>query len=130
LFLSVAACAPSATATGGGADPAVATRLDAATAPTRRLHVVFEWNMTDREFRIGGRGVLRVDSAARARVDLFGPRGETLAAAIVESAESDPELSSSEVQGLRDELQRELERLASAEVRASRGSPEPQRRAG
>jgi hypothetical protein len=40
--------------------------------------------MTDREFRLSGRGVLRLDSAARARVDLFGPRGETLAAAIVE----------------------------------------------
>jgi hypothetical protein len=87
LLVSVAACTPSATATGGAADPALATRLSRATAPTRRLHVVFEWNMTDREFRIGGRGVLRLDSAARARVDLFGPRGETLAAAIVEGSD-------------------------------------------
>jgi hypothetical protein len=87
LCLTVASCAPSATAPGGGADPAVAARLDEATAPTRRLHVVFEWNMTDREFRVGGRGVLRLDSAARARVDLFGPRGETLAAAIIEGSD-------------------------------------------
>src|SRR5687768_16225176 len=87
LLVSVTACTPSATATGGAADPALATRLSQATAPTRRLHVVFEWNMTDREFRVGGRGVLRLDSAARARVDLFGPRGETLAAAIVEGSD-------------------------------------------
>jgi hypothetical protein len=55
---------------------------------------------------------------------------ETLAAAIVESAESDPDVSASEVQGLRDELRRELERLASAEVKASRASAVPQGRAG
>jgi hypothetical protein len=83
LAALVAACTPRVAAT-GAADPALAARLDAATEPTRRLHVVFEWNMRDREFRLNGRGVLRLDSAARARVDLFGPRGETLAAAIVE----------------------------------------------
>ena len=46
---------------------------------------------------------------------------ERLAAARVESAESDPEVSEIEVRRLRDELARELERLASAEIRASRG---------
>lgn len=86
LAAGVASCTP-ATVGGAAPDPAVAARLDDVTEPTRRLHVVFEWNMTDREFRIGGRGVLRLDSAARARVDLFGPRGETLAAAIVEGAD-------------------------------------------
>ena len=55
---------------------------------------------------------------------------ETLAAAIVESAESDPELSATEVQGLRDELRRELERLASGEVRASRGAVQQRRSTG
>jgi hypothetical protein len=50
---------------------------------------------------------------------------ETLAAAMVHSAESDPELSAAEVQGLREDLRRELERLASAEVRASRGTTRP-----
>jgi hypothetical protein len=86
LLLAVLAtgCTPRVAGTGAPADPALAARLDAATEPTRRLHVVFEWNMTDREFRMNGRGVLRLDSAARARVDLFGPRGETLAAAILE----------------------------------------------
>ena len=46
---------------------------------------------------------------------------ETLAAALVESAESDPELDEVEVGRLRDDLQRELARLAKGEVRASRG---------
>ena len=47
---------------------------------------------------------------------------ETLAAALVESAESDPDVSEVEVRRLRDDLKRELERLASADIRASRGS--------
>jgi hypothetical protein len=44
---------------------------------------------------------------------------ETLAAALVESAEGDPELDAIEVKRLREDLRRELERLASGEVRAS-----------
>jgi hypothetical protein len=44
---------------------------------------------------------------------------ETLAAALVESAEADPELDAIEVKRLRDELRRELERLAAGEVKAS-----------
>jgi hypothetical protein len=69
----------------GAPDEQVETRLEAATAPAHRAHVVFDWNMTDRDARFSGRGVLRLDSGQRARVDLFGPRGETLAAAIVEN---------------------------------------------
>jgi hypothetical protein len=46
---------------------------------------------------------------------------ETLAAAIVETAEADPELDELEVRNLREDLRRELDRLASADVRASRG---------
>ena len=49
-----------------------------------------------------------------------------LADAMVESAHVDPEVSEIEVSRLRDELSRELERLAGADVRASRGgSPDP-----
>ena len=46
---------------------------------------------------------------------------ETMAAALVESAEGDPELSEIEVSHLRDDLRRELARLAEADVSASRG---------
>ncbi len=48
---------------------------------------------------------------------------ETLAAAIVESAEANPELDEVEVRRLREDLRRELQRLASADIKASRGSP-------
>ncbi|MDQ3587748.1 MAG: hypothetical protein M3350_02030 [Actinomycetota bacterium] len=45
---------------------------------------------------------------------------ESLAAAIVASAEADPEVDEAEVQGLRADLRRELDRLARADVKASR----------
>jgi hypothetical protein len=62
----------------------VESRLVAATVPQQPVQVTFDWNMTDRDARFNGRGVLRADQGYRARVDLFGPRGETLAAAVVE----------------------------------------------
>jgi hypothetical protein len=45
---------------------------------------------------------------------------ETLAAALVETAEADPEIGSDDVQELREELRRELERLATGDIKASR----------
>lgn len=45
---------------------------------------------------------------------------ETLAAALVETAESNPEVSADEVRELREDLRRELERLVSADIKASR----------
>ena len=45
---------------------------------------------------------------------------ETFAAALVESAEADPEMDAAEVRELREELRRELERLAGADIKASR----------
>jgi hypothetical protein len=56
---------------------------------------------------------------ARAEADLR-ESSETLAAALVETAESDPELAPEDVQELREDLRRELERLATADVKASR----------
>jgi hypothetical protein len=56
---------------------------------------------------------------AQAEADLRAS-SETLAAALVESAESDPELAAEDVQELREDLRRELERLATAEIKASR----------
>jgi hypothetical protein len=49
---------------------------------------------------------------------------ETLAAALVETAESDPEIDTDEVAELREELRRELERLATADIEASRSGRE------
>ncbi len=48
---------------------------------------------------------------------------ESLAAAIVASAEADPEVDEAEVAGLRADLRRELDRLANADVKASRTTP-------
>jgi hypothetical protein len=45
---------------------------------------------------------------------------QTLAAAIVENAEADPDLDEIEVHRLREDLRRELERLSSADIEASR----------
>ena len=55
---------------------------------------------------------------------------ETLAAALVETAEADPERSAEEVAELREDLRRELARLASAEISASRAPREAPSRRG
>ena len=46
----------------------------------------------------------------------------TLAAALLESAEADPDLPEIQVRELRKDLKRELDRLASADIQASRGA--------
>jgi hypothetical protein len=56
---------------------------------------------------------------ARAEAELR-VANESLADALVESAESDPEIGAEEVEALREDLRRELERLASADIKASR----------
>ena len=48
-----------------------------------------------------------------------------LADAMVESAQADPEVSESDVLRLREDLSRELERLAGAEIKAGRGPGAP-----
>ena len=50
---------------------------------------------------------------------------ETFAAALMETAEADPELDETEVHELREGLRRELERLASADIKAWRTRREP-----
>jgi hypothetical protein len=65
------------------------------------------------------------DAAAATR-DLHAAN-ETFAAALLEDAEADPEIDEIEVRRLRDDLRRELERLASAEIKASRGEAERSR---
>ena len=50
------------------------------------------------------------------------PASQVLAAAIVEDAEADPELDDVEVHRLREDLRRELDRLSSAEIKASRNA--------
>ena len=59
------------------------------------------------------------DDRTQAEADLRAS-SETLAAALVETAEADPEVNAEDVGRLRDDLRRELERLATADVKASR----------
>jgi hypothetical protein len=59
---------------------------------------------------------------AEAEADLRAAN-ESLAAALVENAESDPEIGAEEVDALREDLRRELERLATADIKASRTAP-------
>jgi hypothetical protein len=84
LLAATASCGGTASLADAPPDPESEVRLEAATQPTHRLEVLFDWSVQDREARMSGRGVLRLDRGERGRVDLFGVRGETLAAAIVE----------------------------------------------
>jgi hypothetical protein len=59
----------------------------------------------------------------RAEADLRSS-SETLAAALVETAESDPEIAAEDVQQLREDLRRELARLSTADIKASRTGPD------
>lgn len=66
-------------------DPSgTARELVAATAPDRRAQVNFAWTLDESGSRVRGRGVVRLQPPDRLRLDLFGPRNETvLAAALV-----------------------------------------------
>jgi len=58
----------------------------------------------------------------------LGAASEAMAAALMESAEGDPELSEIEVRRLREDLRAELDRLAGADIQASRGPQQAQSR--
>jgi hypothetical protein len=60
---------------------------------------------------------------AQAEADLCAAN-ETFAAALVETAEADPQLDDVEVHELREDLRRELERLANADIKAWRSRRE------
>jgi hypothetical protein len=64
------------------ADTAAAThaaRENRLEAPAR---LVFDWSLQEREGRFSGQGVTRVAPPDRARLDLFGPRGEGYLSAV------------------------------------------------
>lgn len=54
-----------------------------ATAPSGPVRVIFDWRMRERDARYSGQGVARVEPPDRARLDLFGPRGEGILSAAV-----------------------------------------------
>ena len=67
--------------------------------------------------------------AARAGKDLRAAN-ETLAAALVDTAQANPEVSDNEVRELREDLRHELERLRKADIKASRTTHETGARQG
>ena len=67
---------------------------------------------------------LRGSSDRRQAEEDLRASSETLAAALVETAESDPELAAEDVHQLREDLRRELARLATADIKASRIGPD------
>jgi hypothetical protein len=84
LAVGLAACA--ARSVPATADPATAAAAVEATAPDRALQVVFDWQALEGEARFTGQGVARIQPPYRARLDLFGPRGDTyLSAALVDN---------------------------------------------
>ncbi|MEJ2215861.1 MAG: hypothetical protein P8099_04520 [Gemmatimonadota bacterium] len=84
LIAVVTACAGTLKAT-GPPDPALERAALENTAPTQPLRIVFDWHMRERDGRFRGQGVARVEPPDRARIDLFGPRGDgLLSAAIVD----------------------------------------------
>lgn len=65
---------------------------------------------------------LRGTTDPAAAADELREASERLADALVESAQSDPGVSAEEVSRLRSDLSRELDRIADAEIEASRGT--------
>lgn len=82
-------------------------------ADRRRIETLAE-DLKDQALALRG-----APDRARAEADLNSAT-ETFAAALVETAEADPEVNPQDVQHLREDLRRELERLASADIKAWR----------
>jgi hypothetical protein len=79
-------CGARTAAVSGPAMPAYETEALAATEQKRPLHVVFSWSLQEPDGRFSGRGATRFQPPERARLDLFGPRGEAyLVAALIDA---------------------------------------------
>lgn len=84
LATSAAACTPRAPTAAVSADSALVAQALEWTRPQAALHVTFAWSLQDRDARFSGRGVVRIEPPWRARLDLFGPRGEGYLSAVLQ----------------------------------------------
>lgn len=87
LATSAAACAPRAPGAGLPVDSALVAEASAAAGPSVPLHVTFDWSLRDPDGRFSGQGVVRIAPPWRARLDLFGPRGEGYLSAVLDEEE-------------------------------------------
>lgn len=55
----------------------------ATTRPSEPLRIRFQWRATEADSRFSGLGLARVEAPQRARLDLFGPRGEAYLSGIL-----------------------------------------------
>jgi hypothetical protein len=98
LVVVLAGCASANQPTGQQSppQPQLAQQLIDSTAIRRPLHLVFSWTYTDESARFAGRGATRIEPPYKARLDLFGPRGETYlaAAAVADELRLPPNLPS------------------------------------
>jgi hypothetical protein len=85
--VSLAAACTARPAQLGAPRPELERRALQDVRPQGPVHVIFEWRLQERDARFHGQGVARVDAPRRARLDLFGPRGESYLAAALFGAE-------------------------------------------
>lgn len=82
---AVAACGGTRGIANGPVVPSYETEAVAGASLDRPLHVLFSWRLEERDGRFSGDGATRFAPPRRARLDLFGPRGEAyVVAALVD----------------------------------------------
>lgn len=87
LATSSGACAPRGFDPDVPVDTSLVGSARAGTEPRLPLHVTFDWSLQDPDGRFSGQGVVRIAPPWRARLDLFGPRGESYLSAVLADEE-------------------------------------------
>lgn len=85
VIASATACAGTGPIASGPVVQSYEAEAIAETTLDRPLHVLFSWRLEERGGRFNGQGATRFEPPRRARLDLFGPRGEAyMMAALVD----------------------------------------------
>ncbi|HWV58712.1 MAG TPA: hypothetical protein VNZ57_14745 [Longimicrobiales bacterium] len=80
---TLSACAAKGTAIQLPAAQAMAREAASASLPESAARAVFGWTMVEPDARFSGEGVAHIAADERARIDLFGPRGEGYLSAVL-----------------------------------------------
>lgn len=73
---TLAGCAARGTVEVRPVAPELADEAVVSSAPAETVRAAFRWSMVDADARFSGDGVVHIAPSYRARLDLFGPRGE------------------------------------------------------